>query len=86
VDASLGGSVETTGEAEATSGAFDEGSVEAPVTIVPLSNAALVSAAKVGQLGSTAVATVRANLNIIMARGSLIRGGILTGEGFAGGC
>jgi len=77
---------ETTGEAEATSGAFDERSVEAPVTIVPLSNAALVSAAKVGQLGSTAVAAVRANLNIIMARGSLIRGGILTGEGFAGGC
>jgi hypothetical protein len=37
--------------------------------MVSLSKAALVSAANVGQLASTAVAAARANLNIIMARG-----------------
>ena len=68
-DASLGGVIETTREAEAASGAFDDGSVEAPAIMVSLSNAALVSAANVGQLGSRAVAAASANLGIIMAFG-----------------
>jgi hypothetical protein len=69
VDASLGGVIETTGEAVAAAGAFDDGSVEASATMVSLSNAALVSAANVGQLGSKAAAAARANLSIIMALG-----------------
>jgi hypothetical protein len=69
VDASLGDVVETTGEREATWGAFDDGREEAPATMVSLSKAALVSAANVGQLASRAVAAARTNLNIIMARG-----------------
>jgi len=69
VDASLGGVIETTGEAEGTSGAFDDGREEVTATMVSLSKAALVSAANVGQWGSRAVAVARANLNIIMARG-----------------
>jgi hypothetical protein len=68
VDASLGGATETTSEVVGAIGAFDDG-VEAPATMISLSNAALVSAANVDQLGSRAAAAAGANLSIIMALG-----------------